>query len=544
MKRMIQYLTKLLVVAMLLFAVGCSAGNQQNTDTKNDPPQQVDTKEVLVSISEPYGMSYQDKGGAETTVGKLKIQFTSDITEEKIHSSIAEITRVMALVEEQFGAVNAPCEIRICEGDYTPWSSDRVLYIGYDNLQTQAFPVALGELLFGHEVNHGIYYGFGTALARELGYPTEEIAMTVEQALTLCETSPYHLDMNYACFVPNYADADTLPKVKALAIDFYQSLTQAERQALLTNYSGALYRSYLNRYLSAHGQEPYDNAELDGIAFYPSGSQMRLAWEDPCAVFYLHKDYTVRYDTYDRIKGVGDYLNSGYENFRYLVASYRLQAEEMDRVAGYLETEDTEQKVDVLFIRDGTGEVYSGANYFFVDNLIKMYSHAPYAHEYIHYLTRDGASVVWLQELFACYFNERPGDPQIYWPIACNRDSFENADPAQPHGAKLLRLVDAVEQGLGRPFHWDTLGDFKYLNDAFVATFDQIRRVKSEGGLAAHTSFVHYLVDLVGEEDALWAVYYDTPVETFGKSWDQLISDWSEYLVTTYAWMAESINAA
>lgn len=544
MRELVRHWIKGLVAVMLLFAVGCSAGNQQNTDTKNDPPQQVDTKEVLVSISEPYGISYQDKGGAETTVGKLKIQFTSDITQEEIYSAVAEITRVMVLVEEQFGAVDVPCEMRICKGDYSPWSNNRVLYIGYDILQTQAFPGALGELLFGHEVNHGIYYGFGTVLAQELGYPTEDIAVTVEQALTLCETSPYHLDMNYACFVSNYADADTLPKVKALAIDFYQSLTQEERQELVTNYSGALYRTYLNRYLTAHGQKPYDNAELDGISFYPSGSQMRLAWEDSCAVFYLHKDYTVRYDTYDKIKGVGDYLNSGYENFRYLAASYRLQAEDMDRIVGYLETEDKEQKIDVLFIRDGTGEVYSGANYFFVDNLIKMYSHAPYAHEYIHYLTRDGASVVWLQELFACYFNERPGDPQIYWPIECNRDSFENADPAQPHGAKLLRLMDAVEQGLGRPFNWDNLGDFKYLNDAFVATFDQIRRVKSEGGLAAHTSFVHYLVDLVGEEDALWAVYYDTPVETFGKNWDQLISDWSEYLVTTYAWMAARINAA
>ncbi len=546
MRKTIRYLTKLLVVAMLLFAVGCSAGNQQNddTDAENTPPPQVDTREVVISISEPYGMSYQDKNGVETTVGELTLQFTSDITQEEIHSSIAEITRVMALVEEQFGALSAPCGIRICQGDYSPWARDGVLCIGYDNLQTQAFPVALGQLLFGHTVNYGIYYGFGTVLAQELGYPTEELSVTVEQALTLCENSPYHLDMNYACFVPAYADTDTLAKVKTLAIDFYQSLTQVERQELLTQYSGALYRTYLNEYLVAHGKKPYENAELDGISFYPCGSEMRVVWEDPYGVYYVHKDYTVRYYTYDQLKGVGDYLNAGYENFRYLVATYRLQAEEMERIAGYLETEDTEQKVDVLFIRDGTGELEGGATYSFLDNLIRMYSYDPYAHEYIHYLTRDAVLDVWLKELFAGYFTERTGDLRIYWNMEKNRNTFDTADPTQPGGAKRIRFMEAVAVGLGHPFCWEDSADLRYMNDAFVANFDQLRKVKSREGLAAHTSFANYIVDLVGEEQALWAVYYDTPVETFGKSWDQLISDWSEYLVTTYSWMAERINAA
>ncbi|MBR3704293.1 MAG: hypothetical protein IKM11_02235 [Oscillospiraceae bacterium] len=543
MKTTLRNVAALLAAAMLLIAVGCGVENK-NTDIKNDTPQTETTapSQLLVTFNEPHGSSYQDKGGWETTVGNLTVQFTSEISKEEGDAAVTEIGRVAELIEEQFGAVDTPYEIRIRSGSYAPWSNDGVLYIGYDNLKTQEFTIGLGQMLFGHEVNYGVYYGFGTILAQAAGYATEEIAVPEEQALTLCEISPYHLDMNYACFVPAYADEEILPKVKALAIDFYQSLSQEERQELLTNYSDELYREYRNKYLAAHGQEPYDNADLDGISFYPCGSQMRLAWEDPCAVYYLHKDYTVRYGVYDEIMGVGDYLNSGYENFRYLVSCYRLQAEEMDRIAGYLETEDKEQKIDVLFIRDGTGEVYSGANYFFVDNLIKMYSHSPYAHEYIHYMTRDGASVVWLQELFACYFTECPGDPRIYWPIVCNRDSFESADPAQPSGAKLLRLMEAVEIGLGHPFSWENEADYHHMNDAFVANFNQIRKVKDEGGVAAHTSFVHYLVDLVGEEDALWAVYYDTPVETFGKNWDQLISDWAAKLLEEHSWMTDHIN--
>ena len=540
MKTIFRHLTAMLVAAILLLTVGCGTENK-NSDTKNDTAQTDATNltQLVVNFDEPYGASYQDKGGSELTVGDLKIQFTSEITEEARNSAVDEIIRVMALVEDPLDTVDALCEIRIRKGNYTPWSYDHVLYIGYDNLKTQEFTIGLGQMLFGHEVNYGLCYGFGTALAQEAGYPTEDVAVTIEQALTLCESSPYHLDMNYACFVSNYADDETLPKVKAIAIDFYQSLSREERQKLLTDYSGELYRESLKQYLSDHGQKVCTNADLDGISFYPCGSQMRLAWEDEYASYYLYDSYAVKYPQYDQINDVVDYLNSGYENFRYIAAHYRLQAEEMERIAGHLELYYKEEKVPVLFIRDGTWE-NKAAGIFLNGEEIRIYAYSSYAHEYIHYLTRAGYTTDWLFELFTAYFTNRTGDEKIFWEWQCTKATFENSDPNNPKDAKRCALFAGVQEKLGHSFDWASIDDTNCLKDSIIVAYNQFGMLKDNSyGAAARESFARYLATEYGEEAMLQAVYYDTPSEVFGKNWDELISDWQVRLISDYSWILQ-----
>lgn len=539
MKTNLRQMLSLLTAAMLLLVVGCGAQQQnENTPPMDTTPSYAYT-ETTVVFRQPEGENYQSSG-CETKINGVTIQMTDDIPEDERTAIVTEIARVLALAEEQLGAVNTACTIRIRAGSYTPWSYDHILYIGYENLNTQEFTIGLGQMLFGHEVNYGLCYGFGTVLAQKAGYPTEELAVTVQQALTLCETSPYHLDMNYACFVSNYADEETLPKIKVLAVDFYQSLTQEAKRDLVENFTNALFRHYFNEFLTAHGQEPYTNADLDGISFYPCGDELRLVWEDPYAIFYLFDYYTVRYNYYDQLNGVGDYLNSGYENFRYIAACYRLQGEEMERTAGHLEIDGKEKKVSVLFVRDAVWEQRAGAFFNYQDQKIRMFCYSAYAHEYVHYLTRGAAATeAWKYELFTTYFTERPGDPLLYWNTQINKNSFVTADPGQARGAELIRFANAVYASLDHPFDWDNFDDYKYFTHAYVVFFDRFFNVKSSADLLSQTSFANYLVDMVGEEAALQAIYYDNPVKTFGRNWDALIRDWQTELTEQYAWILE-----
>lgn len=536
MKQTIRYLLGLLLAAVLLFAAGCSTEIQESEIPLPDEAPSYEYTETVVLFQEPEGEHYQSVGW-ETKIGTTTVQITEDISEEKRDAIITEITRILELCKKQLGETRTQCTIKIREGSYTPWSYDHILYIGYENLNTQEFTVGLGQMLFGHEVNYGLCYGFGVALAQEAGYPVDDIAVTVAQALTLCKTSPYHLDLNYACFVPDYADEETLPKVKALAVDFYQSLTQEAKRDLTENFTNALFRQYLNEYLAEHGQESYTNSDLDGIYFYPCGDELRLVWEDPYAVFYLFDYYTVRYNPYDLLNGVDDFLNSCYENFRYIAACYQLQAEEMERTAGCLEIAGKENKVSVLFVRDAAEELRGAATFNYQDNKIRMFSYHAYQHEYVHYLTRaSAATVAWKYELFTAYFTERPGDPRIYWPNLLNRDTFESADPSQPRAAKLIEFANKVYESLDHPFDWSNREDCEYFNHAYIVAFDRFYNVKSDADIAPQTSFVNYLVDLVGEEAALLAIYYDDPVPTFGKNWDALISDWQTDVTEEYSW--------
>lgn len=531
-----------LALAALLVVSGCGAAEPPSTEGTVDTIQseseapRFEYTGTTVVFEEPEGARYSSSGW-QTTLDGIVLQFTEAISDEEKNRAAAEVARLLPLIEEQLGAISDTHTIRIREGSYAPWSYDHILYVGAEDLATQEFAVGLGQMLFGHEVNYGLCYGFGTELARLAGYETED-TVAAEQALTLCETSPLHLDLNYACFVPAYADEETLPKVKSLAVEVYRSMSREARRELLTDYSNGLYRKSLNEYLAANGREPYENDELDGIYFYPGGSELRLVWEDPYSVFHLFDYYTAAYNHFDKIMGTDDYLNSGYENFRYIAKCYRLQAEEMDRVAGYLEIDGKDEKVSVLFVRDAAEERRGGATFNWVDHKIRMFSYHGYTHEYVHYLTRGTASPeAWKKELFTNYFTERPGAPLIYWPAICSKNSFITADPSQPNGAKLTNLLNAVCDSLDHPFDWENADDHRYLNDAFVVWYDQIPKLKSDANAAVKKSFADYLVDLVGEEAAMLAIYCETPTETFGKDWDGLIDDWQAKMTNEFEWL-------
>ena len=544
MKKNTQHFVVFLVTFVFLLMSGCQVADPAQTadGTSNEKQENREVPHytytgTVVSFPEPEGAQYSSTGW-QVSLGSISIQFTEDISDDDRNTAVAEIARLIPLAEGQVGEISQPCTIRIRSGSYAPWSYAHVLYIGYDELGTQKFTVGLGQMLFGHEVNYGLCYGFGVELAREAGYALEGELTTAEDALALCGDSPLYLDLNYACFLPAYADTETLARVRTLAADLYRFMTPEKRRELLVNYSNELFRKNLNEYLSAYGQESYESDDLDGIYFYPCGSELRLAWEDPCAVFYLFDDYTVAYNPFDLLHGVDDFLNSGYENFRYIAACYRLQAEEMDRIAGYLEVDGKDDKVSVLFVRDAAEERRGAATFNWLDHKIRMFSYHGYAHEYVHYLTRGTASPeAWKKELFTAYFTDRPGDPSLYWSIILSKNTFTSADPSAANGAKLASCFNAVCDSLDRPFDWESPSDFRHLNDAFVVLFDQIPKLQSEANAAVKKSFAEYLVDLAGEEAAMLAVYYGTPVETFGRDWDVLINDWQTKLTNEFVWL-------
>ena len=472
--------------------------------------------ETLVSFAEPSGRLYQDKCGWETTQGNLTIRFTSTISEEERNAVVFTIVQMAAFLQEQFAVTDMARTICIHSDTYAPGMYQDMLYSGIAEVKTQDFSAALVQFLFGIEVKYGLCYAIGTELVSAMAYPTETLTTTVAEALSLCDTAPQYLDMNYACFLPQYADEQTRTQVKVLALDFYASLTQAEKVDLIINYSNTLFRQRFNAYLTTCGQNAYENADLDVVHFYPCGGKIRLAWEDPYACFYLYDDYTVAYGFQG---GSIDYVNSGYDNLRYLAVCYYLQATEMERLVGHLESENKDEKVPVLFIRDPATERYAGGGYFSHEKHIKLFYVDAYAHEYVHYVTRGASSQeAWQLELLPCYCTQRPGHPMVAWNATMAKATYEALYPDNPADAEPYAFYTAVIGSIGHPFDWDSLEDFVYFYDVYMVAYDQFFRVKTRGGLVGHGAFAYYLVSLVGEQAMMEAIYYDTPVETFGKS--------------------------
>ncbi len=529
-----------LLALLLVFLTACAdsnGGESGGADGSADTPATYVYAEAPVSFNEPYGNLYQEASGWEVTQGNMTYRFTSAISEEERTTVVDDVTAMLTYIEENFGTLTEEYTICIRHDAYAPWTDGSTLYVGLPALRTPAFGASLAQMLYGRQVNYGICYAFATELLQELGYHTEELSVTLEEALTVCETSPLLLDLNYACFLSNYTDKDTLAKLKYLAIDFYRSLTREGKTELLTNYSCARYSQYLSDYLTEHGQEPYDTSDLEGISFYPCGEKMRLVWEDPYAIFYLHDTFTVKYNSYDKRMGVNDLLNSDYEHFRYVVTCYRLQAEEMERIIGHMETEGQEEQVPVLFIRDAMHEKIWGGGFFREDSSIRIYQYTAYPHEYVHYLTRGMVTDEWLREIFPNYCTMRGGNPLVFWRIDSTRAVYEDETATGPAADARKAHMAKVETHLGHTFDWTNPDDFTCQNNAFLLTTQQLDTLQEHSGEQAMTSFAHYLASLYGEEAMMQAVYYDTPYETMGKRWDELVADWKVWMHQEYAWI-------
>lgn len=533
MKHLTRAFSLLLLVLCLLLSACATRPNRTPADSI---PNYVYT-ETLVSFDEPSGRIYQDKCGWETTQGTLTIRFTSTISEEERNAVVFDIVQMVAFLQEQFSLTDTVRTICIHGDTYAPGMYQDILYSGISEVKTQDFAAALVQFLFGVELKYGLCYAIGTELALAIAYPTEALTVTVAEALSLCDTAPQYLDMNYACFLPQYAEETTREQLKVLALDFYRSLTHEAKIDLITNYSHALFRQRFNEYLVACGQTAYENADLDAVHFYPCGGEIRLAWEDPYARFYLYDDYTVAYG----FQGSDiDYVNSGYDNLRYLAICYYLQATEMEQLVGHLESEDKDEKVPVLFIRDSATERYAGGGYFVQEKHIKLFYVDAYAHEYVHYVTRGASSrEAWQLELLPCYCTQRPGHPMVAWNATGAKATYEALRPDNPANAEQYAFYTAVINSLDHPFNWDNIEDFIYFYDVYMVAYDQFSRVKTTGGLVGHGAFAYYLASLVGEQAMMDAIYYDTPVETFGKSWDALISDWEVELTEKHGWIRE-----
>ena len=547
MRKISQLFFVALVICILL--TGCGAS--QTTDNTDEPgdvqteqeqqaapePIVCEYTEAMLSFKEPHGDTYQEKYAWATQHENITYHFASKISEEERNAIVNEFVRLIALAEERFGAFDGEYIISIRQDEYAPWSYDHELYISTQNLETQALTTALAQMLFGHEVSYGLCYAFGAELAQASGYPVEELTATAEQAVAMCREKREYLDMNYACFIVPYADEATIPMVKALAVDFYSSMTQDARNELMRNYSNALYCEHLNVYLTAHGLDNYDNSDLEGVCFYPGGGKMRVVWEDAYAKFYVFADYEMRYkDTSDGVEV--DPTNASYYYFRKMVSDFRREGEMMDDLVGRFETEELRAvKCHVLFENSYNSLVSSGV-YSMMDGYIRLYSTSAYAHEYVHYVTRDYMSSIlelsesrWRGEAIANFSSMRPGtgDGDLMYDMFFSGSSV-NED--------LNLIMKIVESHRGYPLDGNTQDDLYYFVNATIVALNLYSGV-SEGGNYTCTSFSNYLADLVGDEKALEALYYDKPIDIFGKNWDVLQSEWKAWLEGEFSWVHE-----
>ena len=286
-----------LLTAMLLG--GCdqvqppSTGSQPATITTTTPTTVPATQPEMeftasfCNFGEAYGYTYDSKRSYMTVYRDVTYHFGGNTDKETRPKIVLECDRIIAMLQQAHPGYEPQLTVCFTGGDYAPRVLDHTLYIGTDQFKTPDMVIGLAQMFFGHHVNYGIVYACGVETARVCGYETEETPATQAEALMIYEKAPEYLDLNYACFRPEYAESKVLKRVKALAIYFYEWLCANEKLDLLTDYSDAKYSQYLSQYLTEHGKGEYDNSDLGGTIFYYGGPALRIVWENEDGIFYV-----------------------------------------------------------------------------------------------------------------------------------------------------------------------------------------------------------------------------------------------------------------
>ena len=385
-------------------------------------------------------------------------------------------------------------------------------------------------------------------MAAAMGYETESVGELAD-ALSLRDTAPEYLDLNYACFSEYYADEETIERVKTIAVHFYQYIKEQKKTDVVKNYSDALLREYCNAFLTANGKPEYDNSDLDGIAVYGGGNALRLIWEDIGAKYHIENAFQENHLSVSRTNLLNglyveeDLLNSGYKNLRELMVIYQ---ESIQFVREKLEPYGNmrENSVPVVFstkteeYKNGNGGVYFGDK-----DEIYIHGALSYQHEYTHsmFCYRYEQIAGWLNECLATYFEyyvEQENNYAVLWDETFTKSlSSDNLEEQERYA-----FERAIEQQLGHEVDWTSRADYVYMMNAYIAHYELYDNVMTRGGAATKISFMNFLVNKAGEQATIQAILDNKPKDAFGTYWMELVEEWESGIREEFQWVTELKN--
>lgn len=536
MKLWLKHIFIIIFCLFLLFCAGCSSSSDHDSLNQTVVPTDPEVTEPVIeftiatkSFAERYGEYYDSKRSFTTTVNGITYHFDVSIKEEERLEIIAESERLVSALLEPFPDYSSDLTLCFRPGDYPARALDHTLYIGTDHLKTQSYAVGTAVAVFGHDVNYGILFAHGTQTGQALRYAVSVSELSAPEALSLYDTNPEYLDLNYACFLDVYTPQDIMEKVESVSLLFYDFLLEHQYHNLFTDYSDMRYSVYCTEFLQENGKGAYSNMDLEDTIFYFGGPKIRLIWENADGVFYVEDAFQTQYE----MPHLQDRLNTDYATLRQTIVDYLHQADRMESIVGMYESDSTE-RIDVVFTAGHATDRYSLANYSYSENLIRMFCAEPFLHEYGHYLLRETGIDSWLNELICYYYGYYPTKrPVSYmWQSEVNRQEAATDVEAAFLQALKHRRKDKVD--LSDP------DDFVYIFSGYQALYGNYDvLLNPDSGAEAKVSFMHYLVGIAGEEAAVQAIVAEDPVPTFGKDWPELIADWSRQLQEEYQWITE-----
>lgn len=444
-----------------------------------------------------------------------------------------------------YGVPDRPLTIYLISTAYPARVNGDTLYLSLSAFRSMEYVTALTQLYFGAHIVHGLLWAVSWDAAQALGIAVEEVP-AIEAALPAFRGENIaYADMNYACFTAPYTDEAMQQNVKALALDFFSTLTMEERISLLTDYTNEHFYRRLNQYLSEHQLPLRQNAQIWGVSFHSGGPTIAVCWESSYASFAVSRTYDDLWDC-EWYGTEEEPLVSSYADLVYWVEAFE---EMLSHLQGTFAPYIDFRKPLIIFDSDSIG-VMASYHAWYTYGYYLPQSHTIYTgacdvvnHEYVHALV-SGSSVNGNMNEILAYTYSTTGMPWE-WSYDLFNLAYDYEDRVYRYSENYdkdwasLRLLARIH--LGHEPDFFSVDDLLVMIDIVTlhrghATSANLHEANSHtmDMKGAKISYWHYLVRTYGEDAALRAALSDDPVTHLGADWDTLATAWIAWLQETY----------
>lgn len=509
------------IAAVLAVLTACTTAAQKEAAGEKQAymlPAELTYEKETLRYGEMQGAFSFVKDMEKTKTDCAHYYFEAAISREEREECIAATDRVLHCIDGTLPDI----EIAV----FAPESYEGALIDGsrfYTSVQPwDSAEYLAGVLLAGYGGwgNYGLAYGYANYLCREAGMECRE----AERLQTV--SMPELYDLNLLCFTEGFAAASDVEAAKNNACRFVDVYLTAHReedlQKLLSESATAEGVSRANEALEAFYEENGVTCSLSNIRYQYGGVSFDYGAACAYAGFYIEKGWQ---DALWEQTGISEnFLHEDYGTVRAFFACIERQ---MGQYQELFALDSYRDDLSVFFSNGKHGSDMSfygtGSQTIYLKNVVSL------MHEYIHFVMDgyENRAHLWTFEGFARHFDSLY-DAYAYDFLNQDWNNAAETYASQEMGFFAGKYIEHI----GRPLdsRTDTREFYDFLTYAYGWKNPDLTYFSG-------ASFVAYLVDCYGLSEVIpYLSMTDTYNAAWGKSYEELVQDWNDYIEETCSW--------
>ncbi len=509
----------LLGVAVMLAAF-TACGSSENPDQK-ETQAAYEYETDIIRYGEAAGAFSFRKDVERTQTDCAVYYFETSISEQERRACIAATDRALSCIDGTLPEI----EIAVFTSetlDGTAVSDNRL----YTEVQPWDSAEYLTEVLlaaYSEWGNYGLAYGYANHLREEAGLDYKE----ADGFRPMSSPEPY--DLNLLCFDEKFVlteDAEAARNDACYFVNEYLSAHSEEEFLKLLSDSGTAEGvGRANEELGAFYAENGADCSLTEIRYRYGGVTYDYAAACEYAAFYIDRDW--QDETWETNPMVSEhFLHEDYNEVRAFFECNERQMGQYQELFGF---DSYHNELTIMFSNSARTSALEDSFYRGEDHIAYISSVVSLIHEYIHSVMFghfDWGSL-WKREGFARYYENRYNEYAYgFW------DYDYNNQPENETGARIKKCID----WLGRPI--DSKTDIWEIVNVAVCACGY---TDPNSNYTTAESFIGYLIERYGEQATIAYVCSEDEYNAeWGKSYDELVQDWNEYIEEYYSWYDRS----